>query len=105
MDLPELWMQHSAALEVYLGTDGFGNPAYDPTFTMVCFQDDKRRLVRGPTGDEVVSETTLYAQLGPSITVNSRVTLADGRVARVLQVLARDGGDLPTPSHLEIILT
>lgn len=98
-------LQHTADIAAYTGTDGFGNPVYAAAVTVACFQDDKRRLVRQNTGDEVISETTLYAQLGLTCPVNSQATLSDGRVARVLQVLTRDGGTLPVPSHLEIILT
>lgn len=107
MDLPEIWYQHEVSAEPYSGTDGRGRPVYGTAVDVPCFQDDKRRLVRNPTtGEEVVSETTLYCALDTTaLNAKGRVTLSDGRVATVLNVLRRDGGNLPLPSHLEVVLT
>lgn len=107
MDLPEIWLQHQVTAQPYEGTDGYGRPVYGAVQTVECFADDKRRLVRHPqTGKEVVSETTIYCQLYvTAFTPEGRVILSDGRVATVINVLRRDGGELPLPSHLEVVLT
>jgi len=103
--IPAFLLQHKVSIEAYLGSTGNGVETYAAATTVACFADDKRRLVRATTGEEVVSETTLYAALDTVAPPQSRVTLADGRVATVIQALRRDGGSLPVPSHLEIVLT
>lgn len=104
-DIPAWLLRHEVTIEAYAGTSGAGVELYDTAVTVRCFKDDKRRLVRAATGQEVVSESTLYAPLSTSCPVQSRVTLPDGRQATVIQSLSRDGGGLPTPDHLEIVLT
>ncbi|MGH3323259.1 MAG: hypothetical protein ACRDOV_02370, partial [Streptomyces sp.] len=79
-------------------------PVYGAAVPVRCFRDDKRRLVRGLDGSEVVSETTLYMRLVEVCPVGSRVTLDDGRVTTVITSARRDGGGLPTPDHLEVTL-
>lgn len=107
MDLPGILLQHEVTVEPYAGTSGRGTVIYGAAFAVECFVDEKRRLVRNPqTGEEETSATTFYCQLDTAgITVKSRVTLPSGRVATVLDVARRDGGGLPVPSHLEVILT
>jgi len=101
--------QHTLSFEPYLGQAGSGDALYDAAFTLVGFCDSKVRKIRVPmtgtnTGDEVISEATFYTDRGPTVATDSRVTLPDGRVSRVLAVLDRDGGSLPVPSHLEIVI-
>jgi hypothetical protein len=102
VDLPDFLLQHIVPVEAYEGTNGNGEPVFAAPFDFACFADDKRRMVRDKTGAEVVSESTLYGNRGPSIPTGSRVTLPSGRVSYVITVADRDGGDLPVPSHLEI---
>lgn len=105
MDLPEILLRHTVTVEPYRGTESWGQPTYAAAYEVACFVDNKRRLVRAADGHEVVSETTVYAPLDTDCPVDSRVTLAsDGRQARVLDVKRRDGGGMPTPDHLEIVL-
>lgn len=106
--MPE-FMQHQIIIEPRLGTGGGGSELYGAAVTLTGFYDAKRRIVRTATnetstGDEELAEGTFYTDRGPSVPVNSRVTLPDGRSSRVLQVLDRDGGSLPVPSHLEIVI-
>jgi hypothetical protein len=105
VDLPDLLLQHEVIIEAYDGTDGYGRARYVPPVTERCFLDHRRRLVRAATGEEVVSESTVYLRLDATVPPESRVTLPDGRVATVIQALRRDGGELPVPSHLELVLT
>lgn len=105
MNLPEFLLRHEVTIEPYVGPDSWSNPQYGFPVTVRCFVDNKRRLVRTPDGQEIVSESTVYAPLDTDCPPNSRVTLPpDGRIARVIDAKRRDGGGLPTPDHLEIML-
>ncbi len=106
--MPE-FMQHECVFEPYLGTGGDGADLYGPAISLAGWLDAKRRSIRTPmtetnTGGEVVGEATFYTDRGPTIPNESRVTLPGGTVTRVIAVLDRDGGTLPLPSHLEIVI-
>jgi hypothetical protein len=101
-ELPGFLLRHTVQVEPFEGDGPFG-PEYGDAATVACFVDDKRRLVIGPTGDQVVSETTFYAPLDTVCPVHSRVTV-NGRQTTVLAESRRDGGGLPTPDHLEVAL-
>lgn len=106
--IPEA-MQHTLIVEPYLGQSGAGEAVYGASFSLVGFCDSKTRIIRVAmtqtnTGDEQLSEATFLTDRGPTVPVDSRVTLPDGRTSRVLAVLDRDGGTLPVPSHLEIVI-
>lgn len=101
--------QHALVVEPYLAESGSGEPLYGPAFTIRGWCEGKRRMVRTQmtqtnTGDETMAEATFYANRGPTIPPGSRVTLPNGLTSRVLQVLDHDGGSLPLPSHLEIVI-
>lgn len=100
--IPAFLLRHTVSVEPLTGEGGNG-PTYGPAATVRCFRDDKRRLVRGRDGSEVVSETTLYMRPAEDCPVGSRVTLP-GRVSTAITSTRRDGGGLPTPDHLEVIL-
>lgn len=91
-------------LETYLG-DGARGPKYAVGFNITCFVEDSRRLVRASSGEEVISETTLYTDLANAndISPDSKVTV-NGRTALVLLVKRHVIGD-PDVDHLEVVLT
>lgn len=101
--IPKWMLRHTATVEPPTG-EGSHGPTYGPPAVVRCFRDDKRRLIRGRDGSEVVSETTLYMRLAETCPVGSRVTLDDGRVCTVITSARRDGGGLPTPDHREVTL-
>ncbi|MEV4457014.1 hypothetical protein [Microbispora sp. NPDC049633] len=103
--IPAFLLRHTVTIRPLLGEGSFGPKHGDPVTVPRCFVDEKRRLVRGPTGSEVVSEATVYAPRGTVCPVGSLVTLPSGRKASALAVGDLDGGGLPTPDHLEIALT
>jgi hypothetical protein len=106
VDIPEYLLQHEVLIEAAAGTSGFGVTLYGPAVAEACFVEDKRRLVRSATtGDEQVSEATVYLRLDADAPPESRVTLPSGRTATVINAWRRDGGDLPVPSHLELATT
>lgn len=100
--IPGFLLGHTMIVEPYLGTGAHG-PLYGPPVTVRCFVEDKRRLLRGPNGSEVISETTAYCTLGTVAPAESRVQV-NGRTTTVLAAMRRDGGGLPTPDHLEVML-
>lgn len=107
--IPVGLLVHTITIEPYAGQDGSGTDLYGAAVVVACFVDAKIRRVRSPatsnsTGDEVISEATAYAALATDAPPNSRVTLPDGKVSRVIAALRRDGGSLPVPSHLEIVI-
>lgn len=89
------------------GEGPFGE-TYGPPVDVTCFREDKRKLVRGKDGSEVISETTLYMRTDEVCPVDSRVTLsagtADERVSTVITSAIRDGAGAPTPDHREVTL-
>lgn len=76
----------------------FGTPA-----TVSAIVDQTRRLVRDAQGEQVVSETTLYVQLGTACPDGSRVTLPDGQATTVITTSQHRGhGNDELPECLEI---
>lgn len=96
---------HSASVETYQGTGAAGD-TYGSPVSFACFIDDSAKLVRNRVGDEVVSSTTIYADLSwaVSLIAESRVT-ANGRVAQVITADVHDSGPLGLPDHVEVHLT
>ncbi len=111
MSFPDAWKIHTITVEPYMGTTGSGVQLYDAPVAVPCLVEEKIRHVRSTnsqnaTGDELDSTATAYAELSfaaqcPPV---SRVTLPSGRRTYVLETLRRDGGALPVPSHLELVL-
>lgn len=94
-------------VEAAQGEGPFGE-TYGPAVEVEVFREDKRRLVRGKDGSEVISETTLYMRTTDVCPVDSRVTLDPGgpdeRVSTVITSAVRDGAGAPTPDHREVTL-
>ncbi|MGN8024697.1 hypothetical protein [Microbacterium sp. 22242] len=109
---------HTVIVETYQGTNGYGEDLFaapvtlDPDDISVrpggngCFVDDTRSLVRTATGEQVVSETTVYTypEHGALFTADSRVTI-DGVVSRVIRTNVNTSGNLELPDHAVISLT
>ncbi|MCX5229672.1 hypothetical protein [Streptomyces sp. NBC_00233] len=103
MKLPGFWLRHVVTVEPYLGVGPTG-PQYGPETAVRAFVEEKTRLVRSPTGDEVVSSATFYARVGATCPAQSKVRLPSGRKTTVIAELRHDGGGLPTPDHVEVQL-
>ncbi|MET9954212.1 hypothetical protein ABZ135_22050 [Streptomyces sp. NPDC006339] len=101
--LPAFMLGHEVVVEPYAGASAYG-PSYGTATTVRCFLDQQTRVVRDPTGQEVTSSSTFYARPGLVCPAESRVTLPDGRVTRVIARLERSGGGMPTPDHVEVHL-
>lgn len=101
---------HTCTVETYEGTNGYGEDVFDAPFIVTapegCFIEPKRRLVRSSTGEQVVSETTVYtypAHTGRFLP-GSRVTI-NATVSTVIVAAPFDSGDLDLPDHLVVNLT
>jgi len=100
---------HTATIEPFLGTSGYGVDQFGPAATLAppngVFVDDSRKLVRSATGEEVVSESTLYTATGNAalFTTAARVTV-NGQVSRVIKVNVNDSGTLNLPDHVAVSL-
>lgn len=107
--LAALGQADTATVEVFLYQDGSGVEHYDVAAVLPCFREARRRLVMDTAtgkGAQTMSEATVYLPTGTTCPVHSRVTLTDGAGPReVMQVLDRNGTGLPTPDHLEVLLT
>ncbi|MET7759736.1 hypothetical protein ABZT27_34305 [Streptomyces sp. NPDC005389] len=101
--LPAFMLGHRVTVEPYLGAGAYG-PKFGPPVPVRCFLDEETRTVRAPSGQEVTSSSTVYARPGLVCPAESRVTLPDGRVTRVIARLDRSGGGMPTPDHVEVHL-
>ena len=101
--LPSMLFGQEVAVEPYLGASAYG-PRYGAAVAVACFLAQKTRVVRAPDGQEVTSTSTFYARSGLVCPAESRVTLPDGRVTRVIARLDQSGGGMPTPDHVEVQL-
>lgn len=109
-DIPESMLTHRVSVRAPLGFTGTGAPIYGDPFTVPCLIEFGRKVTRSSVtgvGDQATSPATMYCLLSEPIAIGAQVTITAGEVERVTtvaQVYRRDGGGLPTPDHLEIVL-
>ncbi len=60
-------LPHTVTVRPYEGTSPYGEVFGDPV-THRAFVEDRRRLVISASGEEVISETTVY--IGPDVAVS-----------------------------------
>jgi hypothetical protein len=101
--IPGFLLRHRVTVEPFLGNSATG-PRYGPPVEVRCFVEEKTRMVRAPSGEEVTSSSTFYALPSAVCPEKSRVTLPSGRKATVIEAVRQDGGGLATPDHLEVRL-
>jgi hypothetical protein len=102
--IPRWLLRDTAIIEAWQG-EGPDGPSFGPPVTVACYVENKARAARGTDGTQVMSAATLFARLGPDAPALSRVTLSDGRVTTVIQPWPATTNGLPTPDHLELLLT
>ena len=100
--IPGFLLRHEALVEPYLGAGPAGD-AYGPGIVQRCFAEPKRRRVRSQTGNLVVAHTTVWFKPDVEVPTGSRVTVL-GQTGTVISADLRDGGGLPTPDHIEVVL-
>lgn len=110
-DLTEFYV-HTAIVETFQGTNGYGEDQYatpvtlDPDAGNGCFIVDGRHLVRTRDGEQVISETQLYTypSNAPLFLPGSRVTV-NGNVSLVIRANLNTSGNLDLPDHVAVSLT
>lgn len=106
MQIPAALLPHSIIVHPYLGTGPYGDVHGDPIVMHRTFVEDRRRLVRTPTGEDALSETIVRTRSHEHISIGSLVTVwaatPHERTGRVLTT-NRYGHPL-TWSHIEVAL-
>jgi hypothetical protein len=104
-ELAEWWV-HTVAVEPRIGSGAYGDQwaAAQPA---LVFVEDVTQLVRDAGGTEVVSTTTVFADLDLANLFNlgALVTTSSGREARVISLSRFDSGSLDGLDHIEVYLT
>ncbi|MEU4444895.1 hypothetical protein AB0K14_03220 [Actinosynnema sp. NPDC050801] len=107
MQIPAVLLPHTITVRPYLGTGPYDDVYGDPVVIRRTFVEDRRRLVRSSTGEEVISETTVRARPREHIPVGSLVTVWAGTPhERTAHVITANLFDHPSSwSHIEVSLT
>lgn len=101
MTIPPRLLIHTATVRPHAGAGAYGD-LYGPEFTIPCYVEWRRSLVRDADGEEVVAQGVLYAD-PVEIPADSIVT-ALGREARVVAVSLFNDDELTRLSHVEVAL-
>ncbi|WP_439662856.1 hypothetical protein ACSHWB_16240 [Lentzea sp. HUAS TT2] len=106
MHIPAVLPPHTVTVRPYLGTGAYGDVWGDPVVVREVFVEDRRRLVRNQSGEEVVSESTVRTRPGVRIPVGSKVTVWQGTsLERTARVITTNSFDHPASwSHIEVAL-
>jgi hypothetical protein len=98
-------LPHIVIVRPFLGSGPYGDGFGDPTVHR-AFVEDRRRLVRSASGEEVTSETTVYSGPEVAVPVGSQVTAWAGTPhERTARVITTSRYEHPGSwSHLEIAL-
>jgi len=101
--LPARYLVHTVSVEPCTGSGAYGN-TYGPAFTLTCMAQGGTRVVKDPTGADVVASLTLYAAPGQAAAVppQSRVTW-QGTTTAVINSTDHDSGGLGAPDHTEVV--
>lgn len=99
------WYVHTVTVTPLVGSGAYGD-VEGPPRTVTGFLDSATRLVRADSGEEVVSQATLYTALGnhDAFPPGSTVKLPDGRDTTVIGRARRDAPGLDLPEHIEVTL-
>jgi hypothetical protein len=74
-------------IEHYLEMDEYTEyPHYQPPFSLDARVIARPRMLRAPTGEQVVSSTTVIVDGDPAIGLMDRITLPNGLQPNILQV-------------------
>lgn len=98
---------HTVDVQTLTGAGAYGDIYADPVTDVPCLIEDTIRLVNDSQGNEVTSNTTLFAGLEQTtlFTPGSKVVLPS-RTARVITTGVHDSGALQLGlDHVEIHLT
>lgn len=103
MNLPEWTLRHRITVEPYAGDSAYGK-TYGPPVEVRALVVWKVRTVRNGEGREVTSTATVYAlpDLAAQCPPESRITLPDGRITRVIATAPHTAPGLPVPESTEV---
>lgn len=103
-ELAEWWI-HEVTVKTRLGATAYGDKFADPE-PAACFLEDDTKVVTDLSGNEVVSNTTLFAALAlePLFEPGSEVVISPKRTAVVISVGRLDSGSLGNLDHIEVLL-
>lgn len=103
-ELASFWV-HQVTVTPLLGTGAYGD-VEGPAQTITGFLDESTRMVRSSTGEETVSQSTLYTGVEHYDTFppGSTVTLPGDRATTVIGRSRHDAPGLDLPDHLEVQL-
>lgn len=104
-ELEDFLTVHTIRVEPYTGAGANGATYGDPV-TVPCFLERKRRLVRASSGEQVVSESTAYADVSfaGTLVARSRVTISGEPSTTVLTLEVNTSGELDLPDHVAAAL-
>lgn len=103
MSIPAHLLVHTVSVEPKTGSGAYGDVFGTPV-ALACYVERKRNLVRDANGDEVVSETMIYANLDcDAIPAGSRITVA-GATSTVISSTILDDRGVTGLAHQEIAL-
>ncbi|GAB3598651.1 hypothetical protein GCM10027586_00810 [Kineococcus gypseus] len=101
---------HTVHVQTYQGEGAWGATWDEAPTPVLGFLDERRSLVRGAGGDEVVSSATFHCSVqdGERFTPESKVTVHRGtplqRATHVLSLAVHTSGPLHLPDHAQITL-
>jgi hypothetical protein len=103
VSIPSHLKVHKATVKPYLGSGPYGDQFGTP-YDLPCYFEQQRRIVTSQSGDQAVSEGTVYADLtDPTIQTGSEVSV-NGYTSTVLAVSTFDDGGITGLAHQEIAL-
>lgn len=104
-DLEDFYV-HTATVETFQGTNGYGEDTYADPVDVPGFLTDVRKLVLNADGEQVTSEAQFftYPDRAPLFLAKSRVTV-NGNPSLVIRSNLNTSGDLDLPDHVAISLT
>lgn len=101
--IPKSLLRHRVTVEAYRGPSSVGD-VYASGDVVHCLWDQSTQQVTTPGGEVVTSTSNYIAMPDHQPPLNSRVTLPDGRVTKVIKVARVDGAGLPVPSNTQVFL-
>jgi len=82
------WFNQTVTIEPFTGVNAYGEPQYGTAVQYSAFVQQKPKLVRAATGQEVVSTAQVYLDGMVSVGVQDRITLLGGSQPVILSVEA-----------------
>lgn len=101
--VPGFLLRHTVTVEAYQGSSSKGD-TYAAAEPVRCLIDESTKQVTTPGGQEVTSGSNYITRSTHRPPPNSRVTLPDGRISKVITIGRVDGGGLPVPSNTQVFL-